>query len=57
MALARLITRAIVGVESPPVTVEVHLSGGLPSMTIVGYISPNFLTARVENLCALKCCV
>jgi len=36
MALARLITRAIVGVESPPVTVEVHLSGGLPSMTIVG---------------------
>jgi magnesium chelatase family protein len=36
MALARLITRAIVGVESPPVMVEVHLSGGLPSMTIVG---------------------
>lgn len=36
MALARLITRAIVGIEAPPVLVEVHLSGGLPSMTIVG---------------------
>lgn len=36
MALARLITRAIVGVETPPVLVEVHLTGGLPSMTIVG---------------------
>ena len=36
MALARLITRAIVGVETPPVMVEVHLTGGLPAMTIVG---------------------
>ena len=29
-------SRARLGVEAPPVTIEVHLSGGLPGFTIVG---------------------
>ncbi len=36
MALATVATRALVGIDAPPVTVEVHLAGGLPAMTIVG---------------------
>ncbi|MFC3851872.1 YifB family Mg chelatase-like AAA ATPase [Salinispirillum marinum] len=36
MSLATLYTRAVIGVEAPLVTVEVHLSGGLPQMAIVG---------------------
>ncbi len=36
MSLAIVHTRAQVGVEAPAVTVEVHLSGGLPSLSIVG---------------------
>ncbi len=36
MSLARILTRALVGVTAPPVSVEVHLSGGLPGTSIVG---------------------
>lgn len=36
MGLARVISRARVGVSAPQVTVEVHCGGGLPSMSIVG---------------------
>lgn len=36
MSLAIINTRAQVGIEAPSVTCEVHLSGGLPSFTIVG---------------------
>ncbi|MDF2182523.1 YifB family Mg chelatase-like AAA ATPase [Neptuniibacter sp. CAU 1671] len=36
MSLATIHTRALVGISAPPVTVEVHLSGGLPSFAIVG---------------------
>jgi len=36
MGLARVHARARVGVRAPPVEVEVHLSGGLPSIAIVG---------------------
>lgn len=36
MSLAVIHTRAQLGIEAPPVAVEVHLSGGLPSMSIVG---------------------
>lgn len=36
MSLALVRTRAQVGIEAPLVTVEVHLSNGLPSMSIVG---------------------
>ncbi|WP_027858744.1 YifB family Mg chelatase-like AAA ATPase [Marinobacterium jannaschii] len=36
MSLAIVHTRALVGISAPAVTVEVHLSGGLPAMAIVG---------------------
>ena len=36
MSLAVLHSRALVGMDAPEVTVEVHLAGGLPSFTIVG---------------------
>ena len=36
MSLAVLYSRALAGMEAPPVTVEVHLANGLPSFTIVG---------------------
>ena len=36
MSLAVITSRAGVGIEAPEVTVEVHLGGGLPSLSIVG---------------------
>lgn len=36
MSLAVVHTRAKLGIEAPQVTVEVHLSNGLPSLSIVG---------------------
>ncbi len=36
MSVAVLHSRALAGMDAPEVTVEVHLSGGLPSFTIVG---------------------
>ncbi len=36
MALAVLYSRALSGMDAPPVTVEVHLANGLPNFTIVG---------------------
>jgi magnesium chelatase family protein len=36
MSLAILHSRASVGVDAPPVTVEVHLGPGLPGFAIVG---------------------
>ena len=36
MSLAVLHSRALAGMDAPPVTVEVHLANGLPSFTIVG---------------------
>ena len=36
MSLAVAFSRARTGIEAPLVTVEVHLSGGLPSFSIVG---------------------
>ena len=36
MSLATVYSRAQVGISSPQVTIEVHLSNGLPSLSIVG---------------------
>lgn len=36
MSLAVVYSRALAGINAPLVTVEVHVSGGLPSMSIVG---------------------
>ena len=44
------------GVEALPVTVEVHLSGGLPGMTVVGMPDNAVLEARARVRCALKSC-
>lgn len=36
MQLATVYTRALVGIQAPEVTVEVHISSGLPALSIVG---------------------
>ena len=36
MSLATIYTRAQIGINAPQVTIEVHLSNGLPSLSIVG---------------------
>ena len=36
MALAVLMSRSLYGMDAPPVRVEIHLSNGLPSFTVVG---------------------
>src|SRR5690554_6616171 len=36
MSLARIYSRALVGIDAPQVVVEVHLAGGLPSLSLVG---------------------
>jgi magnesium chelatase family protein len=36
MSLAVVYSRALAGMDAPPVTVEAHLANGLPSFTIVG---------------------
>ena len=36
MSLAILYSRALSGIDAPLITVEIHLSNGLPSFTIVG---------------------
>jgi magnesium chelatase family protein len=38
MSLACIYSRARVGLESPLVTVEVHLANGLPAFNIVGLL-------------------
>ena len=36
MSLAIVYSRAKLGIQAPPVTVEVHLANGMPSLTLVG---------------------
>ena len=36
MSLANVLSRASVGIEAPPVQVQVHITGGLPRFAIVG---------------------
>ncbi|MDH5472487.1 MAG: YifB family Mg chelatase-like AAA ATPase [Gammaproteobacteria bacterium] len=36
MSLAKIYTRALVGINALPVSVEVHISNGLPALSIVG---------------------
>jgi magnesium chelatase family protein len=53
MSLAVLHSRALAGMEAPEVTVEVHLSGGLPSFTIVGLPEAEVKEARDRVRAAL----
>lgn len=46
MGLATLYSRGQSGLEAPPVTVEVHLSGGLPRFSIVGLAEAAVREAR-----------
>lgn len=46
MSLAIIHTRAIIGVQAPPVMVEVHISNGLPGLTLVGLPETTVKEAR-----------
>lgn len=56
MALALLHSRALTGADAPAVTVEVHLSGGLPSFTIVGLPDTEVKESRDRVRAALVNC-
>jgi magnesium chelatase family protein len=53
MSLAVLHSRALAGMDAPEVTVEVHLSGGLPSFTIVGLAETEVKESRDRVRAAL----
>lgn len=46
MSLAVIYTRAIIGVQAPSVMVEVHISNGLPGLTLVGLPETTVKEAR-----------
>ena len=56
MSLAVLQSRALAGLEAPPVTVEVHLANGLPSFTIVGLAEAEVKESRERVRAALSNC-
>lgn len=53
MALALVHSRALDGLDAPEVTVEVHLSNGLPSFTLVGLADTEVKEARERVRAAL----
>jgi magnesium chelatase family protein len=55
MSLALVHSRAQCGVDAPPVRVEVHLSGGLPGMSIVGLPEAAVREAKDRVRAALLC--
>ena len=46
MSLSRVATRAALGVKAPPVIVEVHISSGLPGLSLVGLPETTVKEAR-----------
>src|SRR5919106_4834930 len=54
MTLAVLHSRALVGMQALPVTVEVHLANGLPSFAIVGLPEAEVREARDRVRAALQ---
>jgi magnesium chelatase family protein len=56
MSVAVLHSRALAGVEAPPVTVEVHLGNGLPSFSIVGLPDAEVKESRERVRAALANC-
>ncbi len=54
MSLAVVYSRALAGVEAPPVTVEAHLANGLPSFTIVGLPEAEVKEAKDRVRAALQ---
>ena len=55
MGLALVHGRARAGVRAPHVKVEVHLSGGLPSMSIVGLPEAAVREAKDRVRAAIQC--
>jgi magnesium chelatase family protein len=54
MSLAVLHSRALAGMDAPPVTVEVHLANGLPAFTIVGLPEAEVKEAKDRVRAALQ---
>ena len=54
MRLSLVQSRALIGLQSPPVTVEVHLANGLPSFTLVGLADTEVKEARERVRCAIQ---
>ncbi|MBN9409852.1 MAG: YifB family Mg chelatase-like AAA ATPase [Burkholderiales bacterium] len=54
MSLALVQSRALLGLQSPSVTVEVHLANGLPSFTLVGLADTEVKEARERVRAALQ---
>lgn len=54
MAIAVLHSRALAGMNAPPVTVEVHLANGLPSFTLVGLPEAEVKESRDRVRAALQ---
>ena len=46
MSLSIVHTRAALGVNAPPITIEVHISNGLPGLTMVGLPETTVKEAR-----------
>ena len=55
MGLARVMSRARAGVRAPQVTVEVHVGGGLPSLSIVGLPEAAVREAKDRVRAAIVC--
>src|SRR3954464_5234143 len=56
MTLAVVCSRALDGLQAPPVTVEVHLANGLPNFTLVGLADVEVKEARERVRSALQTC-
>ena len=54
MTLACVQSRALLGLQAPAVTVEVHLANGLPSLSLVGLADVEVKEARERVRCALQ---
>jgi len=60
VALAQVLSRACVGAEAPRITVEAHMAGGLPCVSIVGRPEADVWRANCEymivpHLCPTTC--
>lgn len=53
MSLACVQSRALLGLQAPPVTVEVHLANGLPSFALVDLAETEVKEARERVRCAI----
>ena len=54
MTLAFIHSRARLGLQAPPVTIEVHLSNGLPGFQLVGLAETTVREARDRVRSALR---